>query len=220
MPDAPKSFLLSPELHAYLMATMSPMDEHQLALIAETERRGDPTLLQIPPEQGPFMTMLTRVMGARNAIELGTFTGLSALCVAQGLPEDGTIICCDLSEDWAAVGRPFWKAAGVEHKIDLRIGPALETLRALPVEEAFDLAFIDADKFEYVDYFEELLPRMRTDGVILVDNVLAYGKVVDASEDGAMTEAFRRFNRYVARDERVECMILPLADGLTFIRKK
>ncbi len=220
MPDAPKSFLLSPEMHAYLMETMSPMDEHQVALIAETERRGDPKLLQIAPEQAPFMTMLTRAIGARDAIELGTFTGLSALAMAQGLPDDGTIVCCDMSAEWTDVGRPFWEAAGVAHKIDLRIGPALETLRALANEAVFDLAFIDADKFEYIDYFEELLPRMRPGGVMLVDNVLAYGRVVDPAADGLMTGAFLRFNQHVAADPRVECLILPLADGLTFIRKK
>lgn len=220
MPTEPKSFLLSQKLHDYLMATMSPLDEHQTALIAETARLGDRTMLQIAPEQGPFMTMLTRMIGARHAIELGTFTGLSALCVAQGLPHDGTIICCDTSTEWTDVGKSFWKAAGVEHKIDLRIGPALETLGALPLEPAFDLAFIDAEKSEYVDYFEELLPRMRTGGVLLADNVLAYGRVIDESENGSTTAAIRRFNRHVAGDRRVECMILPIADGLTLIRKK
>ncbi len=176
MSNDPKSFLLTPALHDYLMATMSPLDEHQADLIAETERLGDSTMLQIAPEQGPFMTMLTRMIGARRAIELGTFTGLSALCVAQGLPDDGTIICCDTSTEWTDVGKPFWKAAGVDHKIDLRIGPALETLQALPSDLNFDLAFIDAQKSEYIEYFEELLPRMRAGGVILADNVLAYGR--------------------------------------------
>lgn len=166
------------------------------------------------------MTMLTKMIGARHAIEVGTFTGLSALCVAQGLPDDGTVICCDMSTEWTDIGKPFWQAAGVAHKIDLRIGPALETLRALPADPGFDLAFLDADKSEYVDYFEELLPRMRTGGVMLADNVLAYGRVVDAAEDGATTQAIRRFNQHVAADRRVECMILPLADGLTLIRKK
>ncbi len=220
MPNEPKSFLLTQALHDYLMATMSPLDEHQSALIAETERLGDPARLQIAPEQARFMTMLTRLIGARHAVELGTFTGLSALCVAQGLPEDGTIICCDSSTEWTDVGKPFWRAAGVAHKIDLRIGPALQTLRSLPAGPGFDLAFIDAQKSEYVDYFEELLPRMRTGGVILADNVLAHGKVVDDSENGATTSVIRRFNNYVAGDRRVECLILPLADGLTIIRKQ
>ena len=220
MSNKPKSFNLSPELHGYMLAHGTAADSIQQELIDATRALGGISMMQIAPEQGALMTLLARLMGAKRAIEVGTFTGYSALCLARGLPEDGQLICCDVSEEWTKIGVPFWEKAGVRDRIDLRIAPALETLRSIEEDAAFDLAFIDADKFEYVDYFEELLPRMRTDGVILVDNVLAYGKVVDASEDGAMTEAFRRFNRYVARDERVECMILPLADGLTFIRKK
>jgi caffeoyl-CoA O-methyltransferase len=220
MADEPKSFQLAPEVHSYLVEHGTPPDEIQRALIEETRKLGGVSIMQIAPEQGAFMTLLARAIGARRAIEVGTFTGYSALCIARGLPEDGKLICCDVSEEWAAVGRPYWEKAGVAHKIDLRIAPALETLRALPRSQDLDLAFIDADKPGYHDYYEEILLRMRPGGVILVDNVLWMGAVVDSSIDDDQTRAIRDFNDRVACDDRVDTVMLAVSDGLTLLRKR
>jgi caffeoyl-CoA O-methyltransferase len=211
---------MTAELHAYLVSHGTPPDEIQCALIDETRALGDISVMQIAPEQGAFMTLVARILGARRAIEIGTFTGYSALCLARGLADDGELICCDVSEKWTRVGRRYWDKAGVAHKIDLRIAPAIETLAQLPREPNFDLAFIDADKSAYVDYFEALLPLIRQGGVILVDNVLWEGAVVDPAVDDENTVAIRTFNDLVAADSRVECVMLPIADGLTLLRKR
>jgi len=215
----PKSFHISNEVHQYLVDHGTPPDEIARGLIDETrEKLGGQAIMQIAPEQGAFMQMLAQLMGARRAIEVGTFTGYSALCTARGLPEDGELLCCDVSEEWTSVGRPFWEKAGVAHKIDLRIGPALETLRALPLERSFDLAFIDADKGGYLDYFEELVQRIRPGGVILCDNVLWFGTVANPEVQDEQTNAIRAFNDAVAADERVDTVMLAIGDGLTFAR--
>ncbi len=219
MSNAPKDFHLSPAVHEYLVAHGTPPDAIQQELIEATQQLGGISIMQVAPEQGAFMTLFTRAIGARRAIEVGTFTGLSALCIARGLPDDGRLVCCDVSDEWTNVGKPFWKKAGVAGKIDLRIAPALETLRALPEEPTTDLAFIDADKPAYIDYFEALLPRMRAGGVILVDNVLWMGRVADPTSDDDQTLAIRRFNDHVAADPRVDCVMLPISDGLSFLRK-
>lgn len=217
--SGPKSFFLSEALHDYLVEHGTPPDALLQELTAETVRRvGDRSMMQIAPEQGAFMTLLTQLIGARRAIEVGTFTGYSALCIARGLPSDGQLICCDLSDEWTRIGRNFWEQAGVAERIDLRIGPALETLRGLPEERDFDLAFIDADKPAYPAYYEELIKRIRPGGVILVDNVLWGGSVVDPSNQEGNTNAIRAFNDLVAADDRVESVMIPLSDGLTFIR--
>jgi caffeoyl-CoA O-methyltransferase len=177
-------------------------------------------LMQIAPEQGAFMTILTRLIGARHAIEVGTFTGYSSLSIARGLPDDGTLLCCDVSEEWTAIARKYWERAGLDDKIELRIAPALDTLRSLPAEERFDLAFIDADKESYPNYFEEVLARLRPNGVILVDNTLWMGAVTDPNTSDDQTNAIRAFNDAVAADDRVESTILTVGDGLTLIRKR
>jgi caffeoyl-CoA O-methyltransferase len=220
MGKAPKSVQMTAALHAYLVSHGTPPDEIQRALIDETRALGDTSVMQIAPEQGAFMTLLARILGARRAIEIGTFTGYSALCLARGLADDGELICCDVSEKWTSVGRRYWERAGVAHKIDLRIAPAIETLAQLPREPDFDLAFIDADKSGYIAYFEALLPLIRKGGVILVDNVLWSGAVVDPAVDDENTSAIRKFNDLVAADSRVECVMLPIADGLTLLRKR
>jgi caffeoyl-CoA O-methyltransferase len=219
MADQPKSFHLSSEVHDYIVSHGTPLDEIQRALIERTRELGGISMMQIAPEQGAFMTLFARSIGARRAIEIGTFTGYSALCLARGLPDDGRLLCCDVSEEWTAVGKPFWTKAGVDKKIDLRIAPAVETLDALPEDPAFDLAFVDADKPRYIDYYERLLPRLRTGGVILADNVLWSGRVADPTVDDEQTLAIRRFNDHVVGDARVECVMLPISDGLTLIRK-
>ena len=220
MDEVPKSIQMTPALHAYLVSHGTPPDEIQRALIAETQALGNISVMQIAPEQGAFMTLFARILGARHAIEIGTFTGYSALCIARGLTDDGKLICCDLSEEWTNVGRRYWEKAGVAHKIDLHIAPAIETLAQLPQEPNFDLAFIDADKSGTIAYFEALLPLIRKGGVILIDNVLWRGAVVNPAVDDEDTLAIRAFNDLVAADSRVECVMLPIADGLTFLRKR
>jgi len=215
----PKSFLLSAELSDYLVAHGTPPDSVQRALIEETAELGPVANMQIAPEQGAFLTVLTRLLGVQHAIEIGTFTGYSALCVARGLVPGGRLVCCDVSEEWTAIGRRAWEAAAVADRIDLRIAPALDTIAALPADTVFDLAFIDADKPNYSNYFDALLPRMRPGAAILVDNVLWDGNVVNPDVVDANTLAIRAFNDKVAADERVETVMLPIADGLTLCRK-
>ncbi|MBW2425413.1 MAG: class I SAM-dependent methyltransferase [Deltaproteobacteria bacterium] len=218
-PDARiKSLGLTPALHAYLVEHGTPPDEIQQGLIEATRPLGRIARMQIAPEQGAFMTILARLIGARRAIELGTFTGYSALCIARGLPEDGELVACDVSEEWAAIGRPFWQRAGVAEKIDLRIAPALETLTELGPDGSFDFAFVDAVKTEYAAYLEELHRLVRPGGVILVDNVLWGGSVVDPEKTDESTQAIRAFNEGVASDERFDRVMLPLSDGLSLLR--
>lgn len=216
----PKSFHLTEGIHDYLVAHGTPPDEILAGLIAETEQLGGISLMQVAPEQGSFLTVFARVLGARRAIEVGTFTGYSALCIARGLPDDGLLVCCDVSEEWTAVGKPYWERAGVAERIDLRIAPALDTLRGLSAEPPFDLAFIDADKPSYGDYYEELLRLIRPGGVILVDNVLWMGAVIDPEKQDESTVAIRAFNERVAKDPRVDCVMMSISDGLTMLRKR
>ncbi|MEY9213138.1 class I SAM-dependent methyltransferase [Thermobifida halotolerans] len=212
---------LSPELHAYVVAHSTPVDEVLADLAAETERLfPERTGMQIGPEQGLFLTLLARLTGARHAVEVGTFTGYSSICTARGLPADGTLLACDISEEWTAVARRYWKRAGVADRIELRLGPAIDTLRALPAEPRFDLAFIDADKESYVDYWEELVPRVRPGGVLLVDNVFSHGRVLDPAQTSPGVQGIRDFNARARADDRVELVMLPIGDGLTLARRR
>ena len=217
---APKSFLLTADLASYLVGHGSPPDALQLALIDETAALGPIAGMQVAPEQGAFLTLLTRLIGARSAVEVGTFTGYSALCIARGLPADGHLLCCDVSEEWTAIARKAWDAAGVADRIELKIAPGAETLRSLPREETIDLGFIDADKPGYPVYYEELLARLRPNGVLLVDNVLWGGRVTQPDADDDNSRAIKAFNDMVAADDRVEAVMLPISDGLTLCRKK
>ena len=216
----PKSFNLSPEIHGYLLDHSTPIDEIQQALIDETLELGGISIMQISPEQGSFMTMFTRLIGAEDAVEIGTFTGYSSLAIARGLPADGHLLCCDVSEEWTATARRYWERAGVSDRITLEIGPAAETLAALPEGEQFDLAFIDADKPGYIDYYEQIVKRLRPNGVILVDNVLFHGSVIDPDAHDESAQGIRAFNDHVMADPRVECVMLAIGDGLTFIRRR
>lgn len=213
----PKSFLLDSALHDYLVSRGSPPDRLRRDLIAQTEALGPVSAMQIAPEQGAFMTMLTRLVQPRFAVEIGTFTGYSALCIAEGLPEGATLVCCDVDETWTAVARRYWEAAGVSERIDLRLGPASRTLAALE-DRPVELAFIDADKESYLDYYEQLVPRMAPGALLLVDNVLWGGRVLDEDPDET-TSAIRAFNDHVAADPRTEVVMLPVSDGLSIIRK-
>jgi caffeoyl-CoA O-methyltransferase len=214
----PKTIGLSAELHEYLIAHSTPSSQVHRDLIAVTAGLGAISGMQIAPEQGAFMTALTRLLEVRVAVEVGTFTGYSALCIAEGLVEGGRLLCCDVSDEWTAIARAHWQRAGVADRIDLRIAPAIETLRALPRTPQVDLAFIDADKPSYADYFEELVPRLSRRGVLLVDNVLWSGRVIDDTADDEQTRAIRAFNAKVVADPRVECVMLPISDGLSMIR--
>ena len=215
----PKSFQLSSEIHDYLIAHSTPADDVERALIAETTALGDIARMQIAPEQGALLRILTRVLGVTSAVEVGTFTGYSALCIARGLGPEGRLVCCDVSDEWTKIGRRHWEAAGVADRIELRLGLALDTLQALPREPTIDLAFIDADKPNYVAYYEELLPRMRVNGLFIVDNVLWSGSVVDPNANDENVQAIRRFNDHLASDDRVEKVMLPVSDGITLARK-
>jgi len=212
---SPKSFLLSPQLHDYIVAHSSPVDDVLRDLIAETQALGGVSGMQVAPEQGEFMTILAKAIGARRAVEVGTFTGYSAICIARGLGEGGSLLCCDVSEEWTSIARRAWQRAGVADRITLRIAPALETLRSLPATPDVDLAFIDADKGGYRAYAEELIPRLRPGGLLLVDNVLWGGSVIDPDAKGGDTDHIRAFNDWLVADPRVECVLLPVADGLT-----
>ena len=218
----PRSFLLTPELAEYVRASSDPVDEVMADLIRETAEmaaRGEASAtMQIAPEQGVLMRLLTTALRVRRAIEIGTFTGFSALCIARGLPDDGSLLCLDRSEEWTAVARRYWERAGVAGRIELRIGDALTLLRELPAEEVFDLAFVDADKTGYVAYVEELYPRMTGNGVVLLDNTLWGGQVLEPRDDS--DRALADLNAALAGDPRWETALLPLADGLTVLRKR
>jgi caffeoyl-CoA O-methyltransferase len=195
-------------------------------LRAETAALGPPAGMQVGPDEGQLLTLLTRLVGARQAVEVGTFTGYSSLCIARGLAPGGALTCCDVSEEWTAIARRAWDRAGLADRIELRIAPALDTLRSLPAEPHIDLAFIDADKGGYVDYWDELVPRMRPGGLLLADNVLWSGRVVEspgpaeANEPDDNTRAIRAFNDHVAADDRVDVAVLPAFDGLTIARRR
>ena len=209
----PKSFFLGADIHEYLVAHGTPPDDVQRELIASTAALGGISMMQISPEQGAFMTMLTQLVNVNFAVEVGTFTGYSALCIARGLAPGGRLLCCDVSEEWTAIARPAWERAGVADRIDLRIAPAIETLKAIPADVVIDLAFVDADKPMYGEYYEAILGRMRTGGLILVDNVLWSGAVIDTTVQDDNTVAIRAFNDMVAADDRVDTVMIPLGDG-------
>jgi caffeoyl-CoA O-methyltransferase len=179
--------------------------------------------MQISPEQGQFMALLVRLIGAVRCIELGTYTGYSALAVALALPPQGQLIACDVSPEWTAIGRPFWKEAGVESRIDLRIQPGLKTLQELLAEGrqgSFDFAFVDADKPNYIAYYENLLQLIRPGGLIAVDNTLAVAGGPIIRQSGAISSALQKFNAHVHHDERVDLSLLPIGEGLTLLRKR
>jgi caffeoyl-CoA O-methyltransferase len=211
---------LTDELHDYMVAHGARQDEVLARVQAETAAMGDISVMQIAPDQGAFMTLLCRAIGASEAIELGTFTGYSAICIARGLAPGGRLVACELSEEYAEIAARNLEAAGVADRVEIRIGPALDTLRALPERELFDFAFIDADKTGYPDYYEEVLPRTRPGGLIVVDNVLQGGDVVREDAEGESVQAIRRLNETIAADERVDTAMVAIADGLMIARKR
>ncbi len=204
----------------YLVAHSTPPDELVQRLIAETAALGGVSRMQISSDEGIFLTIVARLARARDAVEVGTFTGYSAICIARGLTAEGHLLCCDVSAEWTAIARRYWAEAALSDKIELRLGPAADTLRSLPDEPQFDLAFIDADKPAYPTYWAEIVPRMRAGGAILVDNVLQGGAVVDEAATGENVDAIRRFNDQVVADERVDVAMLPIRDGVTLALKR
>jgi caffeoyl-CoA O-methyltransferase len=214
-----KTLPMTDELHAYVVAHGSPPDQIIRDLVEETERSlPSNAQMQVAPEQAAFLSLLAKLVGARHAVEVGTFTGLSSLAMARGLAEGGKLVCFDISDEYTSVARRYWERAGVTDRIDLRIGPAAERLRELPTEPHLDLSFIDADKTGYPTYWEELVPRTRPGGLIVVDNVLRDGRVLAPQDDS--DKAIVRFNDIAARDERVEVVMLPIADGITLARRR
>ena len=218
-----RSIGLHDTLHSYVLE-VSHRDTPLLArLRAETADLGNPARMQIAPEQGQFMNLMVSLIGARRIVEVGTFTGYSALCMASSLPPDGRLIACDISEQWTAIARRYWAEAGVADRIDLRLGPALETLGSLAREgmaSQVDLAFIDADKSSYAAYYEALLGLLRPGGLLMVDNVLWGGSVLDTDTSDPDTRAIQSFNRFVHGDMSVDVSLLPLGDGHSLIRKR
>jgi caffeoyl-CoA O-methyltransferase len=205
----------------YAAAHSTGPDELQLELQEITEQQtGQAAGMQIGDDQAVLMEIIARAIGAKRAVEVGTFTGYSALAVARGMGPEGRLLCCDISEEWTAIARRYWERAGVADRIELRLGPALDTLRALPQTEQFDLAFVDADKTGYAAYYEEILPRLRTGGLLLADNTLQSGRVMDSEANDPSTEAIRAFNDRVASDPRVRVLLLPIGDGVSFVQKQ
>ncbi|MET9645137.1 O-methyltransferase [Streptomyces syringium] len=210
---------LTPELYTYVLAHNPALDPSQRALvdITHTALPGE-AVKQIAEEQGPLLAFLVRLTRARHIVEVGTFTGLSALSMARALPADGTLITLDISKEWTAYAREAWAKAGVDDRIELRIAPALDSLRAMPDRPHIDLAFIDANKDGYIDYWEEIVPRLRPGGLVVVDNVLFAGEVV-APAAGSMAASVDAFNEHAAADARMESVMLTVADGLTLARR-
>jgi predicted O-methyltransferase YrrM len=217
-----RTITLNDRLYDYLLGSSMRENAVQRRLRAVTANH-EWSRMQIAPEQGQFMALLVELMEARRVLEIGTYTGYSALCMAQALPADGQLVCCDLSKEWTSLGIPFWQEAGVAERIDLRLGPALETLKQLQREGLrgrFDLAFIDADKENYADYFEGCLQMVRQGGLIMLDNTLWNGAVADPRDNDPDTLAIRKVNHKLLRDERISLSLVPIGDGLTLARKR
>ncbi|WP_068829894.1 class I SAM-dependent methyltransferase [Pseudomonas sp. BMS12] len=217
-----RSLNLDDNLYQYLL-DISLRESPLLQRLREETARLPMARWQIAPEQGQFMALLVQLTGARKILEIGTFTGYSALCMAQALPADGRLLCCDLPGDYNAIAERYWYEAGVSERIELRLAPALETLSALVrggQGESFDLIFIDADKANYPVYLEHALVLARQGGLILFDNVLWSGRVLEQSPDSADTRAIQALNRTLKRDQRIDLSMLPLGDGLSLCRKR
>jgi caffeoyl-CoA O-methyltransferase len=215
---------LDPDLYAYLVEHGVRQDEVLDRLAAESAALGEVSVMQVAPEQGAFMTLLVRAIGARRALELGTFTGYSAICIARGLAEDGLLVTADVSEEWTRIARRYFDEAGVAGRIELRLEPALDVLASLKGSEPFDFAFIDADKPNYPDYWERVVELLRPGGIAVVDNVFAGGSVTEGSPGQGFSEesleAIRSLNERIAADERVDIAMLGVADGITIALKR
>ena len=211
--------IIEPGINDYLLAHCTPADDVLRDLAAETRATFPADAgMQVSHDEGELLTLLVRLTGARYAVEVGVFTGYSAVCIARGLPAEGRLLACDVSAEFTAVARRYWARAGVADRIELRLGPAVATLRALPGDPAIDFAFVDADKPGYPDYYAELVPRMRPGGLLVLDNVLRGGRVLDPRGPG--DEAIAGLNDRIVADERVESVMLPVRDGVTLVRRR
>jgi caffeoyl-CoA O-methyltransferase len=216
-----RSFFVPEELQGYLLSSSTPADDILEELARETANLGSISQMQIAPDQGRFLSVLTAAIGARRVIEVGTFTGYSALCLARGLAPGGRLQCFDVSDEWTSIARRYWDRAGVADRIELTLGPAADSLAALAPEPVVDMAFVDADKPGYPEYVELLLPRLRPGGLLLLDNTLRGGHVLPsypATDEGTLVMI--ELNKALANDSRVEVVMLPIADGVTIARKR
>ena len=211
--------IVDPAINDYLLAHSEPADDVLRDLAEETHRDLAPQSgMQITKDEGELLTMLVRLTGARQAVEVGTFTGYSSTCIARGLPSDGHLLCCDVSEEYTAVARRYWERAGVADKIELRIAPAVETLQSLPSDPHLDFAFIDADKAGYASYVAEIMPRLKPGGLMVLDNMLRAGRVLDPESDD--DHAIDELNKALVADERLDVVLLPVRDGVSLARKR
>jgi caffeoyl-CoA O-methyltransferase len=211
--------IVSPAINDYLVTHSEPADDVLRDLAEETHRElSGRAAMQISHDEGELLTMLVRLTGALQAVEVGTFTGYSSICIARGLPEDGRLLCCDVSEEWTSIARRYWDRAGVADKIDLRIAPAVETLSALPTEPYLDFAFIDADKIGYAAYVKQILPRLRPGGLMVLDNMLRDGRVLAPENDD--DRAIHALNEALVADDRLDVVLLPVRDGVSLARKR
>lgn len=219
---AGKAISMTDRLAAYLVAHSNPprSDVHNRLIAHTAEVMGDRSTMQISPEQGPWLTFMARLIGAQRAVEVGTFTGYSALCTAEGLGVGGRLHCFDINAEWVDIGRPYWVEAAMADRIEVTIGPAADNLGKLPEAEEIDLAFIDADKTGYAGYYEQLLPRMRRGGLIVADNTLWSARVLDETDVAEDTVAIRAYNDMVAADDRVDALLVNVGDGLMLARKR
>jgi caffeoyl-CoA O-methyltransferase len=220
-----KHLPISPAMREYIVCSGSPVDPVVQSLAEQTAAVGELAVMMVPEEQAALLTLLAKTARARLVLDVGTFTGLSALAFARGLAPGGRVVTCDIADTWLDTARGHWEKAGVAERIDFRLGPAEDTLRTLPADTRVDLAFLDADKHNYGRYAELILPLLRPGGLLLVDNVLFNGYVLDpeCAPEGLLRDsarALRSFNAALAADPRVEAVMLPIADGLTIARKK
>ena len=210
--------IVTPAISDYVLAHSEPADTVLRDLAEETHRElGGRAGMQISHDEGELLTILVRLVGAHNAVEVGTFTGYSSICIARGLAHGGRLLCCDVSEEYTAVARRYWERAGVADRIELRIAPAVETLRALP-DDPIDFAFVDADKTGYASYVAEIVPRLRTGGLMVLDNMLWSGEVLDPKDEDS--RAVADLNDALLADDRLDVVMLPVRDGVSLARKR
>ncbi|MEM7454882.1 MAG: class I SAM-dependent methyltransferase [Planctomycetota bacterium] len=215
-----KRNVISAELEAYILGVHSGSDDSLFRELREaTAQFGEDAIMQIPDHQGTFLTLITKILGARTALEIGTFTGHSSISIARGLPEDGSLLCLDMSREWTNVARTFWERAGLTGKVELRIGDALETISEFDSSMKFDLVHIDAEKTLYDRFFEAAFPYVRSGGVFLFDNMLRHGRVLEPQSD-ERTEAIKTLNQKLAGDPRIETVLIEMGDGIQMCRKK
>jgi len=219
MPD--KFTAMTPELHAYAVEHSAHRDELMQRLIEETEQAaGEMAVMQTAPEQAALLTVLVRAIGADRALELGTFTGYGTIAIARGLPEDGYLLSCDISDEWARIAERYVAADGLSDRVEIRLGPALETLRELPRSDRFDFAFIDADKPSYPAYYEQCVELLRPGGLLVVDNVFRGGSVVDRDAEDESVRAIRELNQRLSTDQRMISATVAVADGIAVAVKR